>query len=119
MQLEDEFGDIISKARKGKELSLDDVSEQTEISNSRLIKLESYKSQPNNGELIKLSSVLGLKYKALADVAFNNYLPSPFDFDETYNGLKIIPIKGVVNGYGVWSYIIVNDKKWNSKAYRV
>jgi len=58
--LEDEFGDIIQKARTGLGLSSIDVSERVNISLKVLEEIESYKYVPSREEVIGLAEFLVL-----------------------------------------------------------
>tara|TARA_Y100000310_G_C20536710_1_gene741224 strand:- start:149 stop:964 length:816 start_codon:yes stop_codon:yes gene_type:complete len=109
MQLEDEFGDIISKAWSGLGLTLDQVSDKTEIDPERLSNFENYSKNPTEKEVNKLGTLLNLDIKSLLNISLNNYKPEKFDYTGTYNDLQIIPIEGSVGGYPVFSYLLVNN----------
>lgn len=74
--LEDDFSDIIRKARFGLSLPLLDVARSSGVGAERLQALEASQASPDEGEVVSLASVLGLRAQALAEVAFGRYLPA-------------------------------------------
>ena len=104
MQLEDEFGDVIRKARVGLAMTLEMVSLRAGLPAAELEKAERYLSVPGEETIRKLADVLDLKAPALLDLARKSYEPAPTAFDSlgtaamassSYSG-------GVVNCYAVW-----------------
>lgn len=73
--LEDEFGDIVRKAREGQGLALDEVSRLTGLSPSVLAQFESYQRAPERDESDRLAEALGLEKEALWRIATGEYLP--------------------------------------------
>lgn len=74
MPLEDEFGDIIRKARIGLELALPSIATSVGISSERLAALEAYQASPTPEEVQGLGSVLTLdpaKLRAIADASWH------------------------------------------------
>ncbi len=76
-ELEDEFGDIISKARNGKGLSLDRLAWLTGISSRQIERLERYQLEPSEDELSALASALDLNAAKLSLIAAGKWLPLP------------------------------------------
>lgn len=74
--LEDEFGDIVRKAREGKGLSPEEAARASGISPGRLRALESYEGPPTRAESDALSRVLELEPEALWRIATGEYRPS-------------------------------------------
>ena len=68
-ELEDEFGDIIGKARRGIGLSLSHVANQAGITDAQLSQLEDYTLKPTEGQVHKIAEVLGLDGAKLGDIA--------------------------------------------------
>lgn len=96
--LEDEFGDIIKKAKKGLGYSPEDVSRLTGIDDRALAALESYRRAPSVAEVEKLSEVFRLNGSKLADIAANAWTPKPQPWlVEQSVIVEIIPID--VGGY--------------------
>jgi hydroxyacylglutathione hydrolase len=103
--LEDEFGDIIKKARKGLGYSPDDVSRLTGIDDRALAALESYRRAPSREEIKKLSEVFTLDSGKLADIAASAWTPAPQPWlVERSVIVEIIPID--VGGYVENCYLL-------------
>ena len=75
--LEDEFGDIIKKARLGRNLSVDYVASQTNIPAELLARLESYDRTPSEKEVVVLAQLLGLVPERLRRIVTPDYVPPP------------------------------------------
>lgn len=108
MSLEDEFGDIISKAWDGLGVNIEQVSSATGINAEKLLGFANYTLRPTEQEVKKLASLLNLNFNALLNIANNDYYPKEFDYNKFYDGIQIIPIKGSIGGYGVYAYIITS-----------
>ena len=52
-ELEDEFGDIIKKARKGLNLSIEKLAQEIQISHTQLSKMESYSICKSCGSVLR------------------------------------------------------------------
>ncbi len=104
MVLEDEFGDVIRKARVGLALSQDAVARLVGLSVPELEKAERYELTPNSETISKLAAVLDLKAPALLDLARKRYEPAPTAFESlgTAAMLRGDYGSGVVNCYAVW-----------------
>lgn len=104
MPLEDEFGDVIRKARVGLALTCEAVSLRAGLSVPELEKAERYLSVPDDETVQKLAGVLNLKAPALLDLARKRYEPAPTAFDSLGAAAVISsPFhSGVVNCYAVW-----------------
>lgn len=110
MPLEDEFVDVIGKARNGLELSFEDLSSSTNIDVSLLEDYESGSKKPSSEEVESIAKALNLNPKALINVLNNNYQPEPFDFDQDYDELKIHHIEGDAGGgYKVNAYVVSSN----------
>ncbi len=75
--LEDEFGDIIAKARMGEDLGLDDLAEATEITLLDLRAMEAYQRVPSEQETQRLATALNLGVDALWAIAAEAWRPAP------------------------------------------
>lgn len=74
-QLEDEFGDIVRKAREGKGQSIEETARLAGLSPSLLADFESYQRAPAKEESDRLAEVLGLAKEALWRIATGAYFP--------------------------------------------
>lgn len=74
--LEDEFGDIVRKAREGKGMSLEEAASAARIAPQRLEALEAYAGLPDRFESDALAAVLDLAPEALWQVATGAYRPT-------------------------------------------
>lgn len=75
MQLEDELGDILQKARDGKSWSQADLGRATGLPNDAIRRIESYQWMPEDPDLLKLAEALDLDGTALIDVARERWMP--------------------------------------------
>jgi len=73
--LEDEFGDIVRKARTGLGISLDQLAQSTGIERETLVAFEAYERTPSREESDTLAGRLGLGRDALWGVASGSYSP--------------------------------------------
>jgi glyoxylase-like metal-dependent hydrolase (beta-lactamase superfamily II) len=89
--LEDEFGDIIGKARFGLGLSEENVAAQVGISTDELQVLEDCQRSPTEAENNALASVLNLDPDRLLAVARDAYVPNPVPLDHGGVRIRVIP----------------------------
>lgn len=108
MTLEDEFGDIIKKARKGLGTSLKDLALKTKIDEKDISLMESYKLKPNEKQLKNISKVLNLSEKKLINITLNNWEPKKCKLES--NSIEVVKIENDYHGYSVNSYIVVKGK---------
>lgn len=73
--LEDEFGDVVRKAREGLGLSPEETARRSGVSPERLAALESYQASPTREESDALARSLGLGREALWRIAAGEYRP--------------------------------------------
>jgi len=73
--LEDEFGDIVRKARVGRGLSIEQVAAETGIDARKIADFEAYRSRPDKGDCDSLARTLGLGTSALWEAAEEAYVP--------------------------------------------
>lgn len=79
MGLEDEFGDIIRKARFGQKIEIEQLAAQTGLTVEQIRLAESYKWTPGTDQLFRLATMLGLDPEKLARIALGEYAPQPVD----------------------------------------
>ena len=60
MQIEDEFGDIVGKARRGQEIDSSDLCRKVGLTEKELARLESYEFIPEAGTVQRLAEILEL-----------------------------------------------------------
>ncbi|MDN5942991.1 MAG: MBL fold metallo-hydrolase [Nitrospira sp.] len=101
MPLEDEFVDIIKKARTGQGLSVTDVARMAGVPGGSITALERGVQPPDRAEVQDLAEALGLRSGPLEQIAIEKWEPvaqRPLAWVET--------IQGSINGYGVQGYVI-------------
>lgn len=103
MELEDEFCDIIGKARSGKGLSLEDLSEKSGLSPNVISSLEDGSSKPTEDQVRKLAQALDLEAHRLLMIAKSQYLPKPVP-EKILE--YVIALPGNIGGYRVWGYLL-------------
>ena len=101
MPLEDEFCDIIKKARIGQARAVADVAQIAGLPGSTIIALERGVCPPDRHEVQALAKALGLRPGPLEQIAIEKWEPvaqHPTAWVET--------IQGSINGYGVQGYVV-------------
>lgn len=73
--LEDEFGDVIGKARRGQQLSVQDLSRAADVAAQRIEAMEAYTVRPETGEVERLARALGLHEAKLRTSAVAGFFP--------------------------------------------
>ena len=81
--LEDEFGDIIGKARRGNGLSVDEVAAGAGITEAQLSQMEDYTLKPTEDQVHKIAECLNLNGARLADIAMERWDPNRSHRDTT------------------------------------
>ncbi|MCE9537004.1 MAG: MBL fold metallo-hydrolase [Nitrospirae bacterium] len=118
MPLEDEFSDIIKKARMGQGLSVAEISRTTGLPGGDVTALERGDPPRDRAEVRALAKALGLRPGPLAQIAIDQWEPSvasPISWLET--------VRGSINGYGVQGYVVYDggealliDTAYNASA---
>jgi hydroxyacylglutathione hydrolase len=101
MPLEDDFCDIIKKARTGQGLSVGDVARMAGVPGGNITALERGACPPDRLEVRALAEALGLRSGPLEQIAIEKWEPvaqRPINWVET--------IQGSINGYGVQGYVV-------------
>ncbi|MEO6110874.1 MAG: MBL fold metallo-hydrolase, partial [Nitrospiraceae bacterium] len=101
MPLEDDFCDIIKKARIGQAWSVADVVRMTGLPGGDITALERGVRLPDRIEVRALAKALGLRPDPLEQIAIEKWEPvaqHPMAWVET--------IQGSINGYGVQGYVV-------------
>lgn len=104
--LEDEFGDIIQKARTGLGLTIRHLADMSGLSVSLLEDMESYRHRPSEREARTIAVVLGLnpeKLYAIASGIWNPQVCPPELISD------VIAISGSIGSYKVNGYILFDS----------
>ena len=101
MPLEDDFSDILKKARTGLKLSVGDLARLTGLPGADITALERGDQLRDRAELRAISSALGLRLSALEAIVMEKWLPRP---------LPLMPgietVQGEISGYAVKGYVV-------------
>lgn len=108
MQLEDEFGDVIAKARAGLGLSASQVAEMAGLSETQLAEMERCRLTPSEDVIRRLAGILHLEPAKLADIASQAWVPKAFA--PTSNCPLIHRIHVPFGPYGENAYIAACSK---------
>lgn len=101
MPLEDDFCDIIKKARVGQVWSVEDVARITGLPGADITALERGDHPRDRAEVRALAAALGLRLAPLEQIVLEKWAPqpiAPIPWIET--------IRGEIDGYGVNGYIV-------------
>ncbi|NOS82617.1 MAG: MBL fold metallo-hydrolase [Nitrospira sp.] len=101
MPLEDDFCDIIKKARIGQGLSVGDVARIAGVPGGTITALERGACPPDRMEVRALAEALGLRLGPLAQIAIEKWEPIAPD-----QLAWVEMIQGSIGGYGVQGYVI-------------
>lgn len=112
--LEDEFGDIIQKARGGLGLTIKQVAERADIASTLLEEMESCRRLPSEEEVVAISSVLNLDAVKLQAIAMGLWHPEDLSSDKL-SGIMIID--GSIGSYKVKGYILVDLETGEAAAF--
>ena len=104
--LEDEFGDIIGKARRGQNMSHSDIAAAAGITESDLSRMEQYTLKPTDAQVYKLAEFLNLDGAKLLAIATEQWEPAPVHQSDDAS-LDIITISAPVGGWPVNAYLLV------------
>lgn len=107
--LEDEFGDIIGKARAGLGKSLSAVATESGVSEADLRALESYERTPTEDETAAIAAAVDLDAARLHAIATETWAPAE-EPDLVDPAADVIRIQNFVGGYPVFCYILVCRK---------
>jgi glyoxylase-like metal-dependent hydrolase (beta-lactamase superfamily II) len=104
MALEDEFCDIVKKARMGQGLSVTDLAGATGLAAGDITVLERAGRQPTRQEVEALASALKLRAEPLAQIALEGWKPAqPASLD------GVETIMGDIGGYAVKGYVLHDE----------
>ena len=103
--LEDEFGDIIGKARRGQDLSHSEIATAAGITEAELTRMEQYTLKPTETQVFRLAEVLNLDGAKLLDIATEQWEPEPPQRSDA--NLEVITISAPVGGWPVNAYLLI------------
>lgn len=109
--LEDDFCDIIKKARTGHGLSLDRVSAASGIETAGLQELEGGRRAPVREEVLALAAALTLDGPKLAAIACDHWEPAHPAHQTAHD---MILIRGDIGGYEVKGYLFYDPATRNA-----
>jgi glyoxylase-like metal-dependent hydrolase (beta-lactamase superfamily II) len=101
MPLEDEFSDIIKKARTGQGLSVADMTQMTGLSSGNITALERGTRLPDRNEVRALAQALGLRAGQLEQITIEQWEPA---VAPTVSWVETV--RGSIGGYGVQGYVV-------------
>ncbi len=101
MPLEDDFCDILKKARTGQGLTVGDVARMTGLPGADITALERGDQPRDRAEVRALATALGLRAPALEQIAIDKWEPV---LQEPPAWIEAI--RGSINGYGVQGYVV-------------
>jgi glyoxylase-like metal-dependent hydrolase (beta-lactamase superfamily II) len=101
MPLEDDFCDIIKKARVGRAWSVEDVARATGLPGADITALERGDHPRDRAEVRALAAALGLRLAPLEQIVLEKWVPQPI---ASIPGIETI--RGEIDGYGVNGYIV-------------
>jgi glyoxylase-like metal-dependent hydrolase (beta-lactamase superfamily II) len=102
MPLEDEFGDIVKKARLGQGLSVGDVAAKTSLPAGDITVLERGGRTPTLPEVEAMGAALGLRLGPLRAIALEGWTPSPIPATLPF----LETVLGDIGGYAVKGYLL-------------
>ena len=104
--LEDEFGDIIGKARRGQNMSQRETATAAGITESDLSCMEKYTLKPTKAQVYKLADVLNLDGTKLLDIATEEWEPASLK-QPNDTKLDVITVSAPVGGWPVNAYLLI------------
>ena len=103
-QLEDEFGDVVGKARRGQEMSVAQLAARSGLSVEELDEIEAYRLTPDIGTVDRLADSLGLhndKLRVSAGRHFFPLFPAGRPVEEAVIEMLVLGSDFLMNGYVV------------------
>ena len=104
-KLEDELGDVLEKARDGKDWSQTDLARTAQVSPDVIAQIENYETVPDDNTIINLARVLDLHPPSLIDLARGNWVPLPPTPDP--EKFEVVCLNLLVGSYPVKCYLLI------------
>ena len=105
--LEDEFCDIVKKARKGSGQSISQVAETAHVRKDEWERLEQGARAPSEHEVYAMARALALKGEALAAVSVGGWVPQP---SPEWVSSLVVTVLGDIGGYEVKGYVLIDPQ---------
>ena len=109
MPLEDDFSDIIKKARNGLGLSVEEVARGGRLEARAIEDLERSQRLPTAAEVESIAPVLKLRPKQLADIAQGCWLPATSPASLAQGEVGVETVMGDIGGYAVKGYVVYDE----------
>ncbi len=107
MALEDEFCDIVKKARMGGGQSIARVAETAYLQKDEWERLEQGTRIPSENEIHAIAQALALKGEALAAVSVQGWMPQS---SPEWVSALVVTVRGDIGGYEVKGYVLVDPQ---------
>ena len=107
VMLEDEFCDIVKKARKGSGQSISQVAETAHVRKDEWERLEQGARAPSEHEVYAMARALALKGEALAAVSVGGWVPQP---SPEWVSSLVVTVLGDIGGYEVKGYVLIDPQ---------
>ncbi len=107
MNLEDEFCDILKKARFGQGHSLKGLAEMTQLDPNDLESFEKGQRLPTKTEIQRICHTLHLRLHSLVALTLDGWIPHPQPDWTTHDDL-VETIRGDIGGYEVKGYLLTD-----------
>jgi hydroxyacylglutathione hydrolase len=104
MPLEDDFSDILKKARTGQGLSVGDIARMTGLPGGDITALERGDQPRDRAEVRALAKALGLRAEPFEQIAIDKWEPVAQRMPPW-----VETVHGSINGYGVQGYVVHNE----------
>ena len=105
--LEDEFCDIVKKARKGRGQTIAGAAETAQLRKDDWESLEQGTRAPSEHEVYAMAQTLALKGEALAAVSVGGWVPQP---SPEWVSALVVTVLGDIGGYEVKGYILIDPQ---------
>ena len=105
--LEDEFCDIVKKARRGMGHSIAHAAETAHLRKDEWERLEQGARAPSEHEAHAMARVLALKDEALVAVSVKGWVPQP---SPEWVSSLVVTVLGDIGGYEVKGYVLVDPE---------
>ena len=105
--LEDEFCDIVKKARKGLGQSIASSAETAQLRKDDWERLEQGARAPSENEVYAMAQTLALKSEALAAVSIGGWVPLP---SPAWVSTLVVTVVGDIGGYEVKGYVLIDPQ---------
>ena len=79
MELEDELGDIMSKARDRKDSGQTDLAESIEMTLEDVVRIENYEWTPNEKSIFKIANALNLLGPSMVEINTAQLIPEKWN----------------------------------------